>query len=145
MARKGTTMRRIIYTSDASPLMTDEKVAAIAEKSRRKNGSMGLTGALSFDKGRFLQLLEGPSEAVTARFEAIRRDARHQNIQIICDVPTNMRNFPNKPMALMLPGEVSEDMHEALSALFDLADEPVAPSRQTLGDLLPRFSELDAA
>ena len=87
-------MRRIMYLSRASSTMTAEKAAAIAEKSRRKNESLGITGVLALEDGVFLQILEGPDMAVAQRFDAIRGDFRHQAFITLSDGPVALLSGP---------------------------------------------------
>ncbi|NIZ14873.1 BLUF domain-containing protein [Phaeobacter sp. HF9A] len=132
-------MRRIIYLSQAKADMTTEKAAAIVEKSRRKNEAQKLTGALVFKDGKFLQILEGPAEAVAARFQAIQRDARHHDLHVLYDSMINSRSYPDTPMQLLDLDALPDDAREALQALYDLEPAPPVRRLRTLRDLLPRF------
>ncbi len=131
-------MRRIMYLSRASSTMTAEKAAAIAEKSRRKNESLGITGVLALEDGVFLQILEGPDMAVAQRFDAIRGDFRHQAFITLSDGPVQSRCYPGQPMQIVAPEELPQDAREALLSLYDLA--PKAPPK-TLRQLLPSFTQ----
>ncbi|MCG7625262.1 MULTISPECIES: BLUF domain-containing protein [Bacteria] len=135
-------MRRLMYLSHALTSMTEAKTAAIVEKSRRKNAACGLTGALVFSDGAFLQILEGPEAAVAARFAAIRTDARHHDITVISDTTAGLRCYPETPMALLLPDQLPEDARQALGSLYALRPQP---QRRGLRDLLPRFTPQLAA
>ena len=52
---------RLIYTSRFSQSVTTKDLQDILERSRSKNPSYGITGALSYSPGWFLQALEGPA------------------------------------------------------------------------------------
>jgi len=135
-------MRRIIYQSHASASMTAEKTAAIIEKSRRKNATCGITGALVFADGKFLQILEGPDAAVAARFAAIRGDVRHHGLRLLSDGPVNSRSYPDSAMTQLMLDDLPRDARAALMALYALAAEP---PRRSLRDMLPHFASQRAA
>lgn len=74
-------------------------VQDILSKSRTKNASLGVTGALLFSEGCFSQVLEGPLGAVEAVYDAIHGDARHRDIILLSFKPAAARRFPGWSMA----------------------------------------------
>ena len=72
-------LRQLIYSSQ--PFGFDEAVlAGILLDARRCNTRDGVTGALVCRREVFLQLLEGPENAVLGAIERIGRDDRHTDI-----------------------------------------------------------------
>ena len=75
---------RLLYRSDSELTGSDHAVReaafAIAEKARARNARDGVTGALMFVGGAFVQVLEGDTPAVEAVFESICRDTRHRRL-----------------------------------------------------------------
>ncbi|NNL18678.1 MAG: BLUF domain-containing protein [Boseongicola sp.] len=70
---------QIIYRSQ--PFGFDEtSLAGILLDARRCNSRDGITGALVCRHDIFVQLLEGPEDAVRATFRRIERDDRHVNV-----------------------------------------------------------------
>ncbi len=65
----------------------DTGLRDILHRSRERNPARGLTGALLFDGERFVQLLEGPREAVQALAERIRADPRHEGLTVVVEGP----------------------------------------------------------
>ncbi len=59
------------------------QLGTILSASNRNNKARGLTGALVFDDLWFLQALEGDRTIVWRAFEAIGRDERHTNVQLV--------------------------------------------------------------
>lgn len=59
------------------------RVDAIMGASARNNPRLGLTGALTLERGWFMQVLEGPRSAVSAMLARITRDPRHTNLVIV--------------------------------------------------------------
>jgi len=92
------TLLSIAYVSTATQEMTDDDIAEILTTARRNNGRIGLTGALLFHGGRFIQILEGPPEEVSARFEIISADPRHRVVQKVRELVILERQFPEWTM-----------------------------------------------
>ncbi|MFU9136971.1 diguanylate phosphodiesterase [Erwinia tasmaniensis] len=65
------------HLSDDVPVKTLEK---LANQANCKNQSFDVTGILLFNGTHFLQLLEGPEEAVCAIYDRICADTRHHNL-----------------------------------------------------------------
>ena len=73
----------LIYTSYAVDAPSSRELMTILEASRRRNAADGVTGMLVYGGDLFLQLLEGPREAVCRTFYRILRDARHRDVTIL--------------------------------------------------------------
>jgi transcriptional regulator with XRE-family HTH domain len=77
---------RIIYFSAAEPAAAAEMrttIAAIHDVAMARNAELGVTGALFACNGRFLQVLEGPSDAVRQIYGAISIDPRHGGLKLL--------------------------------------------------------------
>lgn len=75
---------RLLYRSDSELTGSDhavrEAALAIAEAAKIRNASEGVTGALMFIGGAFVQVLEGECKTVEVVFERICRDTRHRRL-----------------------------------------------------------------
>jgi hypothetical protein len=71
---------RLTYASRASEWLTRDDLRTIAAVAQRNNREAGLTGLLLYVEGDFLQVIEGPPDAVESLFEAIERDERNQHV-----------------------------------------------------------------
>ena len=91
-------MLSIAYVSAATAPVADADVAAILAQSRANNERHGLTGALIYHGGRFIQILEGPDEVVTSRFAVIAADPRHRVLQTVREKQIAERQFPQWTM-----------------------------------------------
>ena len=91
-------MLSIAYVSAATQDLSDDEVAAILTLSRANNACRQLTGVLLYHRGRFIQVLEGPDEAVNARFAVIAEDSRHSGVQKIIEKQIGARQFPEWTM-----------------------------------------------
>ena len=84
---------RLVYSSRATNEMSFNRVLTIIAKSRSANKARNITGMLLYDRGVFLQTLEGPADTVRALYAAIARDQRHQNLKVLLEEPITTRLF----------------------------------------------------
>jgi hypothetical protein len=70
----------------------------ILSDARRLNPPNDVTGALICRADLYLQLLEGPKEAVEATFARIAKDDRHLEVQRLVSRPIDQRLFPDWAM-----------------------------------------------
>lgn len=89
---------RIVYVSRATRDMPLDKVLSLIAKARTANKARGLTGALLFDKGIFLQFLEGPAETLDPTVKAILGDPRHTDVRILLRETIRSRLFADWSM-----------------------------------------------
>ena len=99
------TIHRLVYHSSNRIRGTDAavegEIEAILAASRRNNDLVGVTGALMFNSGFFVQVLEGDQRAVEATFERIQQDERHGDVTLLEFVPAAIRAFGNWSMAFV--------------------------------------------
>ena len=69
--------------------------------SRKNNPVLGITGAMCFLDGIYLQYLEGEAAAVSALFNVIEKDPRHTHIKLLVREQISQRSHPKWSMALM--------------------------------------------
>uniref|UniRef100_UPI0035CA3088 BLUF domain-containing protein n=1 Tax=uncultured Sphingomonas sp. TaxID=158754 RepID=UPI0035CA3088 len=92
-------MRRILYVSVGTAPGNAADLSAILQQSRHNNALDGITGLLWSDGKRFVQAIEGPADSVTATFERIRADPRHDAIVVLQDEIITARDFGGWTMA----------------------------------------------
>ena len=127
-------LRQLLYVSRACPPEARVELDPIYESSRHNNALDGVTGLLFSDGYRFVQVLEGPDEAVAATMARIAADARHRAIEIVWDVDVPAREFGQWSMADRRRGERADEFDERLRTLLRRA----APAtREAFLDLLP--------
>jgi hypothetical protein len=68
---------RLIYVSSAIEYFDEAALMDLLAQARANNARLGITGLLLYGEGAFLQLLEGPRDAVEALYATIREDSRH--------------------------------------------------------------------
>jgi len=92
-----TDMIQLIYSSRPFGF-DDASLNGILLTARRNNARDGITGALICRHDLYLQLLEGPQEAVEARYGGIARDNRHLEVVKRMSRRVTDRLFPNWAM-----------------------------------------------
>lgn len=98
-------MLQLVYVSSA---VGRPNIADILTTSRRNNARAGLTGLLYGDDQRFMQVLEGPDDAVEAAYTRIKADPRHCAAVILSRRTIEQREFGPWEMAARAPGEEGE-------------------------------------
>ena len=88
-------MHMIAYTSHYSGDINEiEKVLAdIVDTAKENNPNHGITGVLFFDRDRFVQVIEGEKSELDELLSHIKADPRHDEIDVIFDVPTDKQEF----------------------------------------------------
>jgi len=59
------------------------EIHRLLKQARERNARLGITGALLFTEGRFVQVLEGDEAPVMGLIEDIKRDSRHCDIDVL--------------------------------------------------------------
>jgi hypothetical protein len=88
---------QLIYSSQPFGF-DDAALNGILMTARRNNPRDGITGALICRHDLYLQLLEGPEDAVEARYRSIARDDRHLEVVRRVSRRVTDRLFPNWAM-----------------------------------------------
>ena len=83
----------LVYTSAARTPFSDGDLATLLMNSRANNRRLGLSGFLMHKQGRFVQVLEGPEEAVQQRYALIAADPRHTDLDVLLRETIDERRF----------------------------------------------------
>jgi hypothetical protein len=105
-------MHRIIYFSKTACTISVGEMTALLEQARHANEAAGITGALVYGAGQFLQTIEGPQEAVEALYQRLLRDVRHAAVVKIADHAVPERTFP--ALAMTFREIPDEEMHQLI-------------------------------
>ena len=89
---------QLVYVSTATTPMSGQDLKELLEQSRERNTRHAVTGMLLYKNRRFIQLLEGREDDVQAVFESIKRDERHEDIQLLWYLYSQFRDFPDWTM-----------------------------------------------
>lgn len=88
-------LAHVIYISAASYPMSRSQLGDLLTVSRQRNYRLRLTGLLLYSHQRFIQVLEGPENAVREVFKSIEQDNRHRHIDILRFEQKIARHFPD--------------------------------------------------
>ncbi|MDO9377668.1 MAG: BLUF domain-containing protein [Nocardioidaceae bacterium] len=92
---------RLVYRS-RSTIGEDQRVDELGDifaTARKRNQSIGVTGALMLRGDRFVQTLEGERADVQALYDDIARDARHSDVELLSTEESAPRLFGRWAMA----------------------------------------------
>ncbi len=90
----------LIYCSTIAPKTKLTAICDIQATSQLLNSNSNITGLLVFSNRYFLQVLEGPTEAVDRLYARIGRDARHRNTTLIGQTDIAKRMWADWSMGL---------------------------------------------
>jgi hypothetical protein len=125
-------MKQIIYRSE--PFGFDRAtLAGILLTARRNNGRDGITGALLCRDDLYLQLIEGPANAIDSAFARIAADDRHCDVTLLLSRAIGERLFPQWEM-------LDDEMPSLSWSPIEIADGAIENAGG--GDLLAIFTRL---
>lgn len=138
-------MFQIVYVSTSSWAMSFEDLNAILDASRRNNRRNGVTGMLlHLDRG-FLQVLEGPKEAVMTIFEQIKSDPRHHGVRLLLQQEIDGRLFEEWTMGFDKPGPKKQQSEPVFEITREAIEHAIAPEKAAeLAVLLRNFYHVNA-
>jgi len=95
-------LSKLVYRSRASDAFSPEDLGGLLRTAVDRNGREELTGTLVYDRGRFVQWLEGPNDALARVYSSIRDDPRHMECEVLQAHPVRERTFRDWRMRLAL-------------------------------------------
>lgn len=116
-------MYRTVYVSSASRGSEEKDIRQILEQSHRNNAALGVTGALLFHDGNFLQILEGERDAVEALYARIGRDPRHRGMLRLLGYACDTRLFAQWTMGYADPAALQGAEPGIVQSLWTLCSE----------------------
>jgi methanogenic corrinoid protein MtbC1 len=90
----------LTYQSRAVSRPSESELAQLVDEARRRNRSLGVTGMLLYENGRFLQTLEGPPAGLQQVWSSICRDRRHREIELLTEHVVSSRLFSDWDLLL---------------------------------------------
>lgn len=101
---------QVIYSSESTEPMASDELEEILEQARASNATQGITGALIYAEGHFLQVLEGDKARVQALMTKITRDPRHQAVKVLREGDVAAATFGSWNMAYIsaTPEQIAE-------------------------------------
>jgi hypothetical protein len=118
-------MQRLLYISTARTPLDQTEIDTLLRLSRRNNAAAGVTGLLVVGGRRFMQALEGPSDAVEAVYDRIRRDPRHFAVVMLARQPIEQRMFDGWAMGYRAgPDPTGTALPEVVKSLTATIGDP---------------------
>ena len=90
----------LTYQSRAANPPTDAELNELVARARLRNQSVGVTGMLLYEDGKFLQTLEGPPKGLSTIWSSIQKDERHQDIELLSEHYAEARLFSDWDLLL---------------------------------------------
>lgn len=132
----------LLYMSQATRAMSPAEIDRLLQGARERNRLRGITGALLYYDGRFVQVLEGEAAAVEQCFALIQTDPRHEQVTALHRGPIEAAGFPEWSMryvSLDGPGD------RAVAAFLDqLQRQPTPETVKQAITLLRRLASTAA-
>jgi hypothetical protein len=83
----------LVYVSTATHLLSAAEIDHLLKRARQRNAEQLVTGVLLYDRGNFIQYLEGPTAGISLVYDFIVRDTLHQGIVELVREPIATREF----------------------------------------------------
>jgi hypothetical protein len=99
---------QLIYSSDSTTPMQSDDLEELLEHARDRNARRGITGALLYVDGVFVQILEGDAVTIKALMTRIVADVRHEAVTVLQEGNVVSPRFSDWTMAYI--GATPEQM-----------------------------------
>ncbi|MEN2787979.1 BLUF domain-containing protein [Sphingomonas qilianensis] len=116
-------LKSLMYASTSQLVYYEggNHVRDIVEYSRAWNASVGITGALVSSEQRFVQFVEGPSNAIDELLSKLRADRRHSGVTVIEERIVTKRRFAQWNLAysgpdIFMDRDLAELLHSGRNA-----------------------------
>jgi len=88
-------LAQLVYSSNRKPNCTEQEIENILASCKKNNPSLNITGVLLYSDTRFIQLVEGDYKIITALYDKIKSDPRHDQSRMISLGPIQEKSFPS--------------------------------------------------
>jgi len=132
---------QLVYLSRSTRPINEQDLNSIRESAARNNPRRGLTGALLYVGGNFMQLLEGDANDVAAAFAKIQQDLRHKECRVLFQAHMSQRLFPIWSMNVV---RVRDWSMEERKQFLDIILDSESPGRLHMDRVFELFRSLNA-
>lgn len=94
-------MYRLVYFSNVSLDLNFSAIEAMVVEAAERNRPLHISGALHYNGLNFLQVLEGPHQALIPLYLRIRKDPRHSGVVKLAHERIWTRSYPDAGMRLV--------------------------------------------
>jgi hypothetical protein len=131
-------LKQILYFSSALHLFTDDELLELLKVARANNARLDITGMLLYSDGNFVQIIEGPDDAVDALYAKISRDPRHTSLLKALDGPIEERRFADWTLGFDRIADAKTEGIDGLNDFLQKANE-VGDGEKPGGDAASRL------
>lgn len=137
-------LAQLLYVSRAAGSVCLDDLLHIQLAGIDHNAPRDITGLLLHSGGSFVHFLEGEQDQLDQRFEAISREAWHQDIDLRYRRPTEQRRFGQWPQEMLDLDLHSETERSAFAEIVNSAGQKQRDDQGRLRDItaLEQFAEL---
>lgn len=125
-------MKALVYSSKACVTFTLADLQQLADSAAQRNQADAITGYLYFDKGRFMQYIEGEVAALEDLKARLLRDPRHQILRMVEDEALAERRLPHWHMRWLRQGSLVQIRLEHILCDFMQLKTPRTHNRDLL-------------
>lgn len=93
-----TLLYQLIYSSRTTLPLTNPDLSSIVSIAQRNNMALGITGALCYAQGSFIQCIEGEHSIIHELYQHLHKDERHDEIKTLDSREISKRRFANWTM-----------------------------------------------
>ena len=116
-------MKQLLYSSRVVTEPELDDLQSLLAGARARNARLGITGLLIYGSQRFVQILEGPIDAIDEVFADIREDRRHTSVVTMHETFIDFRSYPKWAMAFQCSDRTGNSTFHELDEL-ELRDAP---------------------
>ncbi len=88
-------LSHLAYVSVRKNNCTEDEIKKILAACEKNNPPLDITGVLLYSDSRFIQYVEGEAVKLTALYDKIKNDARHERVVMISYSPIPNKIFPS--------------------------------------------------
>ncbi|HMI89071.1 MAG TPA: BLUF domain-containing protein [Polyangiaceae bacterium] len=125
-------MLEVIYISAAVKPFSQAELTTLLRKARINNTRLGVTGMLLYDRGSFLQVLEGEIADVRSLYEVISKDPRHERVIKLLETTVPNRSFGDWSMGFAAGAQIRASQLEGHNEVLrpDFSEASFLPDRE---------------
>ncbi|WP_430468554.1 BLUF domain-containing protein [Winogradskyella ouciana] len=119
----------IIYQSKSQSHFAPMDIELMLMKAKRKNKRLKITGCIVYADNKFIQLIQGPKDAIIDLYKEIKADKRHFKVITLLEQSTEQKIWSDWSMAMLdFSGNVKQVMNSRI--LLESYLENVTPKEK---------------
>ncbi|ANK13949.1 BLUF domain-containing protein [Erythrobacter neustonensis] len=120
----------LTYKSLATAPPSEPELSTLVSKARTRNRMLNVTGMLIYERGAFLQTLEGPKDKLDTLWTSIKQDRRHEHIEILTEHIAPARLFSDWDLLLHSRNDNAAPVPKAASVAPPAIDAHIRKLRE---------------